>query len=268
MRTLLVLVLVLVAAVGLPLYALAQPVADDGKSTDVSGLTVEALKATECPLGDSHFSGKRYDAPPDTKNKRTEESAGTRALILMIIAGQRDNNIAYTHIDPRLAKLVRAQGPHINLVVGCQGTFKGIKFLHVSQDGWDDFEVDFRNGALEWAIKPFNSHQVTEGIVFRLFYPQPATKPFEDLLKSMERGEPNYADLTPDFTSKLEARWPALQKSLKDWGRLKGFRFVRQEDDGSYVYLATYEHHQVVWTALPPNADGKFTALTYDEKAG
>jgi hypothetical protein len=264
MRTL----LVLVASIALPLNALAQPVADEGKSTEISGLAIEAPKAAECPLEDSHWPSKMFDASPDAKNKRTEESVGTRSLIKMFIDGKKNNNIDYTHIESRLAKVIRPQMPHINLVVACQGTFKGIKFLHVSQDGWDDFKVDFSNGALDWAVKPLNSHQMTDGIVARLFYPQPATKQFEDLLKSMEQGRPNYADLTPDFISKLQAQWPALQKSLKDWGRLKGFRFMRQEDDGSYVYLATYEHRQVVWTVAPPNADGKFTALTYNEKAG
>ena len=43
---------------------------------------------------------------------------------------------------------------------------------------------------------------------------------------------------------------------------------MRQDDDGAYAYQATYEHRQVVWTVLPPNADGKFGAVTYNEKAG
>jgi hypothetical protein len=260
--------LVLLAAVGLPLYALAQPVDNDSKSTEVSEITVEADKVAGCPIEDSHFPSKWYDAPKNSKNKKIEESAGTREVILSIITGQGNNNIAYTHIHPDLAKIVRAQAPHTNLIFTCLGAYKGINFLQVSQSGWDDFEVVFSNGALEWAVKPFDSHQMTEAIVFRYFYPQPATKKFEDWLKSMERDRPDYADLAPDLASKLQVQWPVLQKLLNDWGRLKGFRFVRQENDGVYVYLATYEHRQVVWTASPPNADGKFTALTYDEKAG
>lgn len=265
MRTL----LVLLAAVGLPLYALAQPVADDGKPTEVSGLAVEGRKAAECPTPGASYAPNRFvDAPQDAKTKRTEEGAGTRAFVAMMVAGTGSNTMDYTHMAPGLAKAVRAGAPRAIPFTVCQGAFKGIKFLHVSEAGWDDFEVDFSNGALEFAVAPFDSHQLTSGAFFRLFYPQPATRRFEDLLKSMERGRPNYADLTPDVASRLQAQWPALQTSLKDWGRLKGIRFVRQEDVGSYVYLATYDHRQVVWTASPPNADGKFGALTYDEKAG
>lgn len=260
--------LALAAAVGFPLYALAQPVADDGKPTEVSGLVVEG-RAGNC-MGPTHPFGpnRLLDAPPATKAKRTEESAGTRAFVLMVVAGVRNDTIDYTHIHPGLAKLVRAQAPRVKGGVLCQGVLKDIRFLHVSQDGWDDFEVDFSNGALEWAVKPFNARQMIEGLVFRPFYPQPATSRLQDLLTSMGRGHPNYADLAPDAASRLQAQWPALQKSLKDWGRWKGFRFVRQGDGGSYVYQASYEHRQVVWTAFSPNADGKLTALRYDEKAG
>jgi hypothetical protein len=267
MRTL----LVLAAAVGLPLAALAQPVADDGKSTVVSELAVEAGKAADCPPGTGHrlnAINKYFDAPPDTKGKRTEESAGTRAIVLMLVAADKGAPVDYTHIGPALAKLIMEQEAHTRPSKVCQGAFKSIRFLHVSQADWDDFEVDYSNGVLEWAVKPLDSRQVTDGTASWYFYPQPATRQFEDWLKSIERGRPNYADLAPDPASKLQAQWPALQKSLKDWGKLNGFRFLRQDDGGAYVFLATYDHHEVVWTASLSNADGKFAALTYDEKAG
>jgi hypothetical protein len=272
MRTL----LILVAVLGLPLNALAQPVVGDGKSTqatqpvgdardaaEVSGLTVTGQAAGSCPPGNPHpphVNRKLLDAPSDTKNKRTEESTGTRTFIVTLAGGNGNNTTDYS--------MPGLNVPRLKSVLACSGVFKGIKFLHVSQSGWDDFEVDFSNGALEWAIAPFNAHHVTNGSALLFIYPQPATNQLENWLKSMEQGRPNYADLAPDLASKLQARWPALQTSLKDWGPLKGFRFVRQEDDGAYVFLATYEHRQVVWTASLPNADGKFTALTYDEKAG
>ena len=266
MRTL----LVLAAAVGLPLSAAAQPVADAGKPAEVSELTVEA-RTGQCPPGNPHGPAaisKRFDAPPDTRNKRTEESAGTRAVIQALAAGARNNDADYTNINPKVAKLLSAQYPRFRPFIACQGVFKGIKFLHVNQDGYDDFEVDFSNGTLEWEVKPFHALQLTWETGFRPFYPQPATRQFEDLLKSMEEGRPNYADLTLDAASRLQAQWPALQTSLNGLGQRKGFRFLRREDDGAYVYLATYEHRQVVWTLGSPNAADKFTALTYDEKAG
>lgn len=259
MRTL----LVLLAAVALPLCALAQPVAGDGKlgpeapdAPEVSGLTVTGQAAGPCPPGNPHpphVNRSMFDAPSDLKNKRTEESAGTRAFILKLVGGNEDTKgVNYKRLKSAFA---------------CAGAFKSIKFLHVSQTGWDDFELDFADGAFEWTVAPIDPrHAPASALLF--IYPQPATDRLDDWLKSIERGQPNYADLALDLAFKLQARWPALQASLKDWGPLKGFRFLRREDDGAYVFLATYDHRQVVWTAIPSNADGKFTALAYDEKAG
>jgi hypothetical protein len=261
--------IVLTAALGLPPAALAQIVADDGKSTEVSGLTVEA-RAGQCPPGDPHglaAKDKGFDAPPDAMAKRTQESSGTRAFVQALAIGSRNNDIDYTRMPPRMAKLMREQFPRAEPFIACQGVFKGIKFLHVSQAGDDDFEVDFSNGTLEWEVTPFHALQLTYRTYLRYFYPQPATRQFEDWLKSIEEGLPNYADLTPDTASRLQVRWPALQTSLKDWGQRKGFHLLRQDDE-TYVFLVTYEHRQVIWKTSPPNAEGKFTALTYDEKAG
>jgi hypothetical protein len=176
-------------------------------------------------------------------------------------------------IDPpkmgaALRRGVEAQSGRINQSSRCLGAFKSIKLLHVSEKGLDDYQVEFANGALEYAIAPLNAHGEAETLWLRGYTPQPASMQFNAFLRSLERGRPDYSGLALDSAAVVRAQWPALQKSLKDWGRLKGFRFVRQEGNGSYFYLATYEHRQVIWTAVSPNADGKFTALTYDEKAG
>jgi hypothetical protein len=260
--------LALAAAIGLPICALAQPVGGDDKPTIVSELTVEAHTG-QCPPSNPRWPNavrKMIDAPPDTKAKRTEESTGTRALVLAVIAGMENTSVDYTPPRPELAKLIPVAVARLKPVVACVGAFKGIKFMHVSEDGSDDFEADFSTGALEFTVKPLDSHQWHLGAT--PFYPQPASRQLDDLLASMERGRPNYVDVAPDLASRLRAEWPALQTSLKAWGRRTGLRFAGQDHDGSYVYLATYEHHLVVWTTFPPNADGKLTGLTYDEKVG
>ena len=264
MRTL----LLLLAAIGLPICALAQTVADDGKPTVVPELAVEGSSG-QCPVPPHVWGPNRlFDAPTRAKIKRTQESAGTRGLVLMLVAGARNGDIDYTHIQPGLAKAIRAQSPRLKPAFVCLGVLKEIRFRHVSQADFDDYEVDFSNGVLEWAVKPFDSHQLTAGIIFRYFSPEPATRQLETLLKSLGQGRPNYSDLTADAASRLQARWPALQKSLKDWGQLRGLRFVRQGDDGADVFVAVHEHRQVVWTTSPPNAAGKFTDVRYDERVG
>jgi len=260
--------LALAAAVGLPICALAQSVGGNDKPTIVSELTVEAHSG-QCPPSNPRWPNairKRIDAPADTRNRRTEESPGTRALVLAVIAGMENTHVDYTPPRPELAKLLSLAIARFKPVVACVGAFRGIKFMQVSEDGSDDFEADFSTGTVEFTVKPLDSHQWHLGAT--PFYPQPATRELDDLLASMERGRPNYVDVTPDLASKLRAEWPALQMSLKAWGQRQGLRFAGQDQDGSYVYLATYEHHLVVWTTLPPSADGKLTRLTYDEKVG
>lgn len=270
--------LALVAALGLPLCALAQTPGDDGKPTEVSALVIQAQKATEvpgvtvtgrCPIPpNSNWANTMFDAPSESKNKRTEEGAGTREFILREIADIRNNTRDYTHMSIGLARAAREQLPQTKLLIVCHGVFKGVKFLHVSQEGFDDFEVEFSNGALEWEVAPVDAHQVTPQSAIRYFFPQPATKQFEDFLNSMQRGRPNYADLTPDLSATVQAQWPALQKSLKDWGGLESVYFLRQADDGSYIYLVSFGRRRVVWEVAPLDGGGKLVGLKYAEAPG
>ena len=178
--------LAFVAVMALPLSALAQATADNDKSTEVSELVIQARKATEvsgltvtahCPMPpDSIWPNQMFDAPTDAKNKRTEESAGTREFILREIADLRNNTRDYAHMGRAFAAAAQKQLAGTKLLIVCQGVFEGIKFLHVTKINDDDFEVDFSNGALEWEVKPLDAHQVTEQAAIRYYFPQPTTK--------------------------------------------------------------------------------------------
>ncbi len=147
----------------------------------------------------------------------------------------------------------------------CRGVFRDIKFLHVSEAGNDDFEVDFSNGAVEWEIKPLNSNQVAKQTALRFFYPQPVTNQFEEVLNSLERGQPNYAELTPELASTLRARWPTLQEAFKNWRGRDSISFLRHEDDGSDDFRVVYGDHPMVWNVGPLDGTGKISGLKYDE---
>ena len=300
MRTL----LVFIVAFGLPLGALAQSATDDGKSTDVSELVIQARKATAvsgvavkglCPIPEELATrwlyARQFDvtagprdkrpamsagapvvilresAPPRAKDKRTEESPGTRAFILREIADFRSGTPDYAHMGAAMAKVTRLNLADLQHWVVCRGAFKDIKFLHVSELGYDDFEVDFSAGPIEWEVAPPDSKGLVRQAALRFFYPEPATDQFEDFLKSAEQGWPKYGDLTPDAAVAFRGpRWRALEAAQRDWGRRKAILFERQADDGSYVYIVTYEHRQVVWYVSPPDDKGKFTGLTYAER--
>lgn len=266
MRTLLI--LVLAAAHGLPLAALAQDPGGEREATVVSGVTVEA--ALPCSPTDSWRPNARFDAPQgDARTTRTGESPGTKAWVKKVVEMlERPTMTDPPPMPAALIKKFERVFPKFHQGALCLGAFKSIRFLHVSAQGLDDYELEFANGTVESAIKPLNARGEAEGVAFRGYTPQPASMRFNAFLRSLERGRPDYSQLAPDSAAAVRAQWPTLQKTVKDWGRLKMFYFVRQEDDGSYAYRATYEHRQVVWTVFPPNADGKFGAVTYNEKAG
>jgi hypothetical protein len=243
-------------------------------STEVSELVVRAKKATalsdltvigHCTVPpESRWSDKMFDAPQDFENKRIEESPGTREIILKEITALRNNTRDYKDMALSLGKHAGLQLRFTRTQVVCRGAFKDIKFLHVTETGDDDFEVDFGNGPLEWEVGPLNARQVTERFHIRFLYPQPVTNQFQKLLNSMQQGWPDYADLTPDAAAEAQAQWPALQMALKDWGVLRSFYFLRQADDGSYLYAASFRNAEVIWKVAPLDGSGKMTGFQYD----
>ncbi len=268
--------LALVAALALPLGVFAEPVADSAKSTEVSELVVRARKATElsglrvdagcaAPAQDSQWPKAWFDAPPDSQAKRTEESEGTRAFILRLIADVRNGQPDYAHMGNQLAGEMSEKFKLTKLWIICRGAFKDIKFLHVSQKGYDDFEVDFSNGAIEWEAEPLDSHQVEQQTAVRFYYPQPATKQFLGLVISMLRGQPNYASLAPDAASTLQAQWPSVQASFKTWHALYSLYFIRTGDDGSYIFKTGLKNRQVLWEVGRLDAEGRITSLKYED---
>jgi hypothetical protein len=255
-------VLVCVAVLGFPLAALAQPVKDNGRSTAIEDVTVVGHCAVP---PETRWPNGMFDAPTDTTNKRTEESPGTRELILRDIAAVRNNTRDYKHMGSAIGTVARRQVGFTKRQVLCRGVFKGIKFLHVTESGDDDFEVDFSDGSIEWEVRPLTSKQQTEQFAFRSFRPQPVTDQFEGLMYSILRGQPYYDNLAPDFAARLRTQWPALQKSVKDWGALRSFYFLRRKDDGSYRYAASFQHGQVLWEVAPLDESNHMTGLTYDD---
>jgi hypothetical protein len=170
-------------------------------------------------------------------------------------------------MDAGLTKITKAQFKLAHLWVTCRGSLKSIKFLHVSADNFDDYEVEFANGAIEWEVAPLNLSGQARQSAARYFYPQPETRKFADFLDSMAVGRPNYSYLTPELASTVQAQWPTLQKAFKDWGHLNVVFFLRQTDDGIYDYVVGFTHRKVVWEVAPLDENGRLTDFNYAEAA-
>ena len=153
----------------------------------------------------------------------------------------------------------------IRLWVKCRGPLKEIKFLHVSEADYDDYEAVFQDGALEWEVAPLDADQAAHQTSIRYFNPQPATRRFGDWLKSIQRGRPDYGALTPELASKVRDQSPGLQASFKKWGWLESVYFMREPESGAYIYLATFEHRRVVWKVGALDNKDRLTVLNYAE---
>jgi hypothetical protein len=272
---------VLLAALGLPLNALAQSPDNGSEPAPLSGVTVTARTSVDLS-GITVVGGCAVIPPDETHNAREwnpAPSAAPRAgpspgtleflekTITMFARQTAYDPATAPKMDIALARATEVQFRVLSSWVKCRGAPKSIKFLHVSELGYDDYEVDFANGAIEWEVAPLR-YQAVYQTDFRYFYPQPASRQLVELLKSMERGKPNYADLTPELAATVQAQWPALQMSLKGWGGLESIYFLRHGDDGSYVYVVSFKHRQVVCEVTAADANSKLTGLKFAEAPG
>ena len=273
-------VLVLSLAFGLPRAAVAQPAAESDDATGLAELVVQATMSGVVVEGcampaDSESYGTRSMRPTANREfdgrphgtQREEESPGTREFILRNIIAFSKGSADFEHMDDALARITRTNLPVEKRWIACRGTFKNLKFLHVSQDGYDDFEVDFSRAAIEWEVDPLNVKKVTKHWAARFYYPEPMTKQFEQLLRSMEWGRPDYTRIAPKLEVIFRAQWPTMQQALEKCHGPHSIVFLRQDEDGSYVYKVVYGYHVVFWTVGPLDAAGKITALDYEEGA-
>jgi hypothetical protein len=269
------------AILGLPFAALAQPAADDAKPTPLSGLTVtvprasqlSGLTVTACQLPrNSRWPNSMFDAPTNAKTakaQRTEPSPGTQQwledTVAMFEREPKFDAAKMPKTDIALTRVTEMQFQVIRRWVKCRGDLQSIKFLHVSQEGFDDYEVAFANGAIEWEVASLDAQQAARQSAIRYFDPQPVSGQFEDFLKSAGRTQPDYSKLSPDLAAAVQTQWPTLQKTFKDWGGLDSTYFLRDGSDGAHLYIVKFKHKTVVWKVAAVDGAGKLTGLQYAE---
>jgi hypothetical protein len=267
--------------------ALAQPAADGGKPTALSGLTVTVTrKAT--PLSaltvaalanltlcrkstDGRWPLSLFDQGDEASERRTDPSPGTedyvRADVAAIQRGTRD----YGHMTAVIARNAQRQLPVLEQRFKCLGAFKSIRFLHVSDMNFDDYEIEFENGALEATIAPLDDFGRSRAQYLRFYEPQPLTNALGGLIAALQKDHPDHGAISADFAPELESRWPILRRRFAGWGRLESIDFVRRTESGSYIYLVTLGHSgfgptggvlKTAWAVTVDPGDSKLDSLT------
>jgi len=77
---------------------------------------------------------------------------GSEAAVRMMLEGHLSNNLPYSRMSPQLAKAAREQLPRTSEVFRQLGALKSIEFKGVGTMGWDNYEVKFENGVMQYRI--------------------------------------------------------------------------------------------------------------------
>lgn len=268
--------------------ALAQAVADGGQPTPLSGVTVTATrKAT--PLSpvtvaalanmtlcrkptDGLWPGSLFDQTEQVKTRRSGPSPGTEDYVRADVAAIQKGTRDYAHMTFVIARNAERQLPVLEGRFRCLGAFKSIRFLHVSDANFDDYEIEFENGALESTVAPLDELQRSRAQYLRFYEPQPTTNAVGKLIASLQRAHPNHAVVSAALTPELEDRWPILRRKFAGWERVESVDFVRRTDAGAYIYLVALgrggfspsrEVMKTAWSVTVDADDGKLDSLTY-----
>jgi hypothetical protein len=97
---------------------------------------------------------------PDTARDLTKELENriknripvrnSEALLLELIEEARQGSFNYDRMSEALAAATRDQSAMIKGDLERAGALKGVAFKGVSPDGWDVYDVEFENSAMEW----------------------------------------------------------------------------------------------------------------------
>jgi hypothetical protein len=272
-------------AAGVGTLAVAQPVADGAGPTALSGVTVTATrKATPLsPLtvaalanltlcrkpNDGVWPSYLFDQSAKVQERRADPSPGTADYVRTDVAAIQMGTRDYPHMTAVIARNAQRQLPVLEQRFKCLGAFRSISFLHVSDANFDDYEIEFENGALEATIAPLDDFNRSRAQYLRFYEPQPVTTELGELIVSLQKDRPDRRAISAEFAPELEDRWPILRQKFAGWGRLESVDFVRKTETGAYIYLVALGRGRperplkTAWSVTVDPADSKLDSLTY-----
>jgi hypothetical protein len=244
------------------------------KATPLSAVTVAALaNLTLCrkPM-DGRWPTYLFDRSGQVPRPRTDPSPGTADYIRTDVAAIQMGTRDYPHMTAVIARNAQKQLPVLEQRFRCLGAFKSISFLHVSDANFDDYVIEFDNGALEATIAPLDEFNRSRSQYLRFYEPQPLTSELGALIASLQRDHPDHRAISAAFAPELEDRWPILHQKFAGWGRLESVDFVRRTEAGAYLYLVALgrsgfrrsdEIIKTAWSVTAEPEDGKLDSVTF-----
>lgn len=86
-------------------------------------------------------------------------------------------------------------------------------------------------------------------------------------IDSLEKGAPNYDDMTPPLANAVRQQLPVIEGSIRRWGALQSVTFKSVDADGDDHYDVRFEHGHVEWLVAPLSSDGKAVSRSFHEVA-
>ncbi|MBV9995461.1 MAG: DUF3471 domain-containing protein [Caulobacteraceae bacterium] len=81
-------------------------------------------------------------------------------------------------------------------------------------------------------------------------------------IESLEKGAPDYDDMSPDLASLARQQWPTVEQLVAQWGALQSIRFKAVSPQGLDIYDVTFEHRLVEANVAPLTPNGKIAGLS------
>jgi hypothetical protein len=244
------------------------------KATPLSAVTVAALaNMTLCRKpDDGQWPAYLFDQSNRARGRRSDPSPGTADYVGTDVAAIQMGTRDYPHMTPVIARNAERQLPLLEQRFRCLGAFKSIRFLHVSDADYDDYEIEFENGALEATIAPLDDFNRSRAQYLRFYEPQPLTNELGALIASLQKDHPDHRAISAAFAPELEDRWPILHQKFAGWGRLESVDFVRKTEAGAYIYLVALGRSgfrrsddvmKTAWSVTFDPGDGKLDSMTF-----
>jgi hypothetical protein len=84
-------------------------------------------------------------------------------------------------------------------------------------------------------------------------------------IDSLEKGQPNYDEMTPIMADAVRRQLPTIQAYIKRWGALTSITFKLVDAQGFDDYDVRFEHGHADWSVAPLTPDGKVTGRSFHE---
>lgn len=201
------------------------------------------------------------------RSDRALPSSGTEGALRHQIEAWQRHRPAIDAMTPLLAADTRDQQASIQNLFDGWGKLKSLTFGHVDGNGWDVYDLAFENGRGTGSIGPLTPDGKVGSMEFarRFSHPGSGSSPgtqasLRRFIESLERGVPDYAEMTPQLAAVVRAQSQGTMAQIKVWGQLKSVTFKFVTSNGVDLFDVAFEHGGAQWDVAPLTTDGKISS--------